>query len=322
MKLAVLVKNRPELLEQIPAGLNFVVRATEEDNRSWSEDTLAAMADVDALLPVSEPVDEILLAAAKRVRIVQRPAVGYESVDLEATRRRGIPCCNVAGVNKESVAEWCLAAMLGLAKQLREGVHRTRAADWIGARIVTERAFELYGKTLGIVGLGHSGSTLAHSGRAFGMRIVYNDIRSIDADVLADLDATFLEKDALFAQADVVSVNTPLDADTHGMVNAALLARMKPSALLIVSARGNLVDETALAQALHEGRIAGAGLDVFSTEPVPPDNPLLGAPNTILTAHVAGPTPEAAKRTWKLAIENVRRVVELGERPLWIVNGV
>jgi len=321
LKVALLTQARPETLARMPADLPHVVIHAGPDGR-YSAEALAQVADVDAFLVAAEPVHDQLLDAAPRVKIVQRMGVGYNTLDLEACRKRGIPCCNVAGVNKEAVAEHGMTLMAALAKNLREAEALTRKGDWAGARLLTKRSFELNGKTLGIVGLGDTGSNLGRRAKAFNMKIVYNDIREIDPRIVEELEATFLEKDDLFRTADIVSINTDLNEQSEGMVDARRLALMKPSALLICCARGHIVDEAALAAALNEDRLAGAGIDVFSAEPVVPDNPLLKAKNCLLTSHIAGVNPESGARSIRLSIENVRAVVERGAKPQWVVNGV
>jgi phosphoglycerate dehydrogenase-like enzyme len=321
VKLALLTKARPELLARIPADLNPVVAAAGPDGR-YSAPDLAKMADVDAFLVAAEPVHDQLLDAAPRLKIVQRMGVGYNTLDLEACAKRGIPCCNVAGVNKEAVAEHGMTLIAALAKNLREAEALTRAGDWPAARVLTKRSFELNGKTLGIVGLGDTGSNLARRAKAFNMTIVYNDIRTIDRNLLVELEATFLEKDELFRTADVVSINTDLNDQSRGMVDARRIGLMKPGALLVCCARGHIVDEQALADALNAGRLAGAGIDVYTEEPLLKENPLLKARNCLLTAHVAGVTPESGARSLTRSLENIRAVIERGQKPQWVVNGV
>jgi phosphoglycerate dehydrogenase-like enzyme len=321
VKIAYLTQARPETLARIPADIPHVVIHAGPDG-SYAPEALARLADADALMVSAEPVTEALLAAAPRLRIVQRMGVGYNTLDLEAAARRGIPCCNVAGVNKEAVAEHGMALILALTKRLREADTLTRAGSWTEARRLTKRTFELKGKTLGIVGLGDTGASLARRARAFEMRIVYNDIREIDPAVVEALGARFLEKDALFRTADIVSINVDLNPTSRGMVDARRLALMRPEALLVCCARGHIIDEAALREALDAERLAGAGIDVFTTEPVPADNPLVGARNILLTSHVAGVNPEAGARAFARALDNVRAVVERGEKPRWVVNGV
>ncbi len=321
MKIAYLSKARPELLNRIDKSIPHVVVEAGADGR-YSAEALAKVADVDAFVVAAEPVHDQILNAAKQLKIVQRLGVGYDSLDLEAAKKRGIPCCNVAGVNKEAVAEHTMGLILALAKNLREADRLTREANWGEARLLTKRSFELKGKTLGIVGFGAIGTNLARRARAFEMPIVYNDIRPIDPQEIEATGARFMEKPELFRTADIVSIHTTLNPTTRGVVDAKLLALMKPSALLVCAARGGIVDEAALRDALNSGQIAGAGMDVFTVEPILPDNPLLQAKNLLMTSHLAGLSIESGKRSMTRALENVRRVVERGEKPEWIVNGM
>ena len=321
MKIAFLTKARPELFERIPEGLPYVVVAAGPDGR-YSEEELAKVADVEAFMVSAEPIHDQLLDAAPKLKIVQRMGVGYNTLDLEAASKRGIPCCNVAGVNKEAVAEHGMALILALVKSLREAEGLTRSQDWKGARMLTTRNIEIYGKTLGIIGFGDTGTSLGRRAHGFGMKIVYNDIREINPASMEGLDAVFMEKDDLFAAADIVSINTDLNETSQGMVDVRRLGLMKPSAYLVCCARGHIIDEAALRDALDSERIAGAGIDVFSEEPVPEGNPLLGAKNIILTAHVAGVNPETGERSFNQALDNARGVVERGEKPRWVLNGV
>jgi phosphoglycerate dehydrogenase-like enzyme len=321
VKIAYLVRGRPDLPDMIPPDVDYVVLEAGKGG-VWSPEALEKVADVDAFVVSMEPVNEQILAHAGRLKIVQRLGVGYETLDLEAAARRGIPCCNVEGVNKEAVAEHGMALILALTKRLLEADRLTRELRWSEARLLTKQTFELNGKTLGVVGLGNTGSSLAKRARAFDMRIVYNDIRPIDPEILETTGAHFLEKEALYKTADIISVNTDLNDSTRNLIDAGALSLMKPGALFVCCARGGVVDEPALRAALDEGRLAGAGIDVFTTEPITPDNPLLGARNLILTSHVAGITEETTRRTFAWAHDNVRAVVERAEKPRWVRNGV
>lgn len=321
MKIAYLMKMRPEARAFIPADVEPIVIHTDADGR-YREDELAALSGVEALVVSMEPANAQIMDACPGLRIIQRTGVGYETLDLEEAARRGIPCCNTPGVNREAVAEHAMALLLSLAKRLRESERQLRALDWVGSRRETNHAFELKGKTLGIVGLGNSGSSLAMRARAFEMQLLYTDIREIDAAVVEAAGAREMPLAELLAAADVVSINTNLNPTSRNLIDAAALATMKPGALLICCARGGVLDEAAVAAALHEGRLAAAGIDVFADEPLLPDNPLLNTPNTLLTPHVAGSTAETTARIYAWAHENVRRVLLRGERPRWVLNGV
>jgi len=321
MKIAYLAKVRPDLKARIPKDVDGVI--LEADAKGvYSPDALKQVADVDAFVVSMEPVNEQLLGAAKKLKIVQRLGVGYETLDLKAAAKRGIPCCNIEGVNREAVAEHGAALIIALTKHLLEADELTRNGKWGESRLLTKTTFELNGKTMGIIGLGNTGSSLARRCKALGMRIVYNDIRDIDPAVVKELDATFLPKEEIYRQSDVISVNTDLNDQSRNMINAETLSMMKPTALFVCCARGGIVDEPALRDALNAGRIAGAGIDVFDPEPIRKDNPLFKAKNTILTSHVAGVTEETTPRIFDWAHENVRRVVLHGEKPRWVRNGV
>jgi len=321
VKIAYLLRIRPDLEKSVPADVEGVwIQAGA--GGLYSDKDLQAVRDADAFVIGMEPVTEQLLAAAPKLKIVQRLGVGYETLDLQACARRNIPACNIEGVNKEAVAEHAMALMLALAKMLFEENAAVQSADWLAARKLTMETFELKGKTLGIVGFGNTGSSLAKRAHAFEMNLLYNDVLPVNADLAASLGARAVDKDTLYAQSDFVSICTDLNDTTRRMIDAKVLGQMRPQARLICCARGGIVDESALADALRAGRIAAAAIDVFETEPIAPDNPLIGLPNCILTGHVAGVTSDTTARTWEWAHENVRAVVQRGERPRWIRNGL
>ncbi len=321
MKLAYFMRDEADIARLAPNDATWFKVSARADG-TYDPSDLAKLSPVEAILVWSEPITQAVIAAAPRLRIVQRFGAGYDVLAsvLDLTRERGIWCCNVEGVNKVPVAEHGMLLMLALAHRLDEMQVATRAARWPRQLRPDIPAFELDGKTLGIVGLGNTGVELARRARAFGMHIVYNDIRPIDAATVAALDARFLEKDALFREADVISINTDLNASSRTMIDARALGLMKPSALLICCARGGIIDEQALREALDSGRIAGAGLDVYSPEPIRADNPLIDARNCVLTPHVAGVVRESLQRSYDWAHENVRGVLERGATPRWIVN--
>ena len=322
MKIAYLMKDRPDYFHRLDQSAGHVIIGAEPD-KSYSLEELAKVADADAIIVSGQQVTEQLLAACTKLKIIQRTGVGYENLDLEAAAKRGIPCCNIPGVNKESVAEHGMLPILALARKFVEAQQLTREARWLEAKEINQsHAFELKGKTLGIVGLGDTGSNLGKRARAFDTKIVYNDIRDIEPEIVESLGARFMEKDELYATADIISINTTYNPTTEGLIGARELALMKPGAVLICCARGGIVDEAALADALNGDRLAAAGMDVFSSEPILEDNPLLNAKNIDLTSHIAGVTEDVINRSFDWAHENVRNVVEKGEKPRWVVNGV
>lgn len=250
------------------------------------------------------------MAALPELRYIGVLATGYNVVDVAAARGRGIVVTNVPAYSTPSVAQHVFALLLELtrgtgrhAALVRQGRWNT-APDfcfWEGDQV------ELAGLTLGVVGFGAIGQAVARIARAFEMRVLVQTRRPAPG---AWPEVTFVERPALFAQADVVSLHCPLTEETRGVINAATLAAMKPGAYLINTGRGPLVDETALAAALHAGQIAGAGLDVLSQEPPQADNPLLLAPNCVITPHLAWATKAARQRLLDVAVDNVRAFVE------------
>ena len=321
MKIAYLLQVRPDLEDMIPEDVDPVFMHVDE-NGLYRDEDLAQLTDADAFVIAMEPVNEQILAAAPNLKIVQRLGVGYETLDLKATARLGIPACNIDGVNKEAVAEHVLTLILSLSKQILAANQFTQSADWAAARQLTRRTFEIKDKVLGIIGMGNTGLALARRAHAFEMELIYNDVREIDATSLEGLNIKSVDKKTLLETADIVSINADLNKSSRAMIDAAAIARLQPHALFVCCARGGIVDEAALASALHDGRIAGAGVDVFETEPLMPDNPLIGAPNCLLTSHVAGVASDTTQRIWDWAHDNVRAVVQRGERARWILNGV
>ena len=275
--------------------------------RTPDAETVARASDADVVVTNKTPLDRGTIAALPNLRAIALLSTGTNVADLVAARERGIPVMNVPEYSTPDVAQATFALLLELtnrtghhARLVREG-RWTRCADfcfWEGDLV------EIAGLTLGIVGYGKIGRAVASVGRAFGMRVVASG-RGPGANT-ADDGTPLLPIDDLFAASDVVTLHCPLTPESSKLVNAARLARMKPTAYLINTARGGLVDEQALADAVRDGRIAGAGLDVLSTEPPSADNPLLTAPNCIITPHVAWATRKARERLIHEVAENIR----------------
>jgi D-3-phosphoglycerate dehydrogenase len=322
MKIGYLIKVRPDLEDIVPEDVEEYVQVSVGENGLYSDEDLEKVKDVDAFIIGMEPVNEQILSAATNVKIAQRLGVGYETFDLKATAERQIPACNIEGVNKEAVAEHNMALMLALSKKLPQASALTESADWPAARTLSDGAFELKGLTLGIVGFGDTGSSLAKRARPFEMDIIYSEIREVNEGVASQLGAKRVSHEELFKTSDIVCICTNLNDTSRNLVNGEALALMNSRTTLICCARGGILDEAAVASALKSGQILQAGIDVFETEPIEPDNPLIGIDNCILTSHVAGVTKPTSARIWEWAHENVRAVVVKGERPRWIRNGV
>ncbi|MBC7231114.1 MAG: hydroxyacid dehydrogenase [Actinobacteria bacterium] len=267
------------------------------------------------------PVDARTAEAARGCRLIQQPSIGYQHIDLEATRQAGIPVANVGAANAVGVAEQAMMFMLCLLKRALYFHAKTARGEWGQPDIFTLGMYELHGKTLGIVGMGHIGREVAARARAFGCRIVYHDLVPLSPEEERELGVEGMELEELLRVSDIVSLHVPLTPQTRHMIDAERLSLMKPEAHLLNLARGEVVDEEALAAALAEGRLAGAGIDVFAREPVDPANPLLSSDRVILSPHIAGGTNESRVRMLQVTMENIARVLS-GEKPLYVVNGV
>jgi D-3-phosphoglycerate dehydrogenase len=230
---------------------------------------------------------------------------GTDNVDVDACLERGISVTNTPGVNANSVAEHTLALMLAVTRQIPAMDRGVRAGQWPRALLV-----QLEGKTLGVIGLGAIGRRVAALATAFGMRILATSWGPDDGRA-ATVGAKHVTLETLLGESDIVSVHMRLSADTNGILNRERLALMKPSSFLINTARGALVDREALIDALREGRIAGAGLDVFHDEPIGANDPLLSLPNVVMTPHNAGTTQEVIDLGLQRAVENVERFLDL-----------
>ena len=239
-------------------------------------------------------------------------ATGYNVVDVEAATRRGIIVTNVPTYGTDSVAQHATALLLELARQPALHATAVRGGDWTNSVdwcFALTPIAELSGKVLGIVGIGRIGRAFARIGAAMGMTIIAHDEFPPAPEALEGLAVELTDVDELFRRADVISLHCPLTAATERLVNAERLALMKPTALLLNTSRGPLVENQALAAALEAGRIGGAGLDVLDVEPPPADNPLLTAPNCIITPHIAWYAQASRQRLMDIAVENMRAFV-------------
>ncbi len=299
------------------------VSITGYGGRSRAE-LLMAVAEADVIVgdyTGSVVLDEEVLRAARRCVLVQQPSAGFDSIDVAAAAGLGIPVANAGGANTSAVAEHTLMLILACLKKLTLVHEKTMRGEWPQDGIAAGGVFSLWGRTLGIIGMGRIGREVARRARPFGARLVYCSRHRLDPDLERSLEVAWRPLDELIAGSDVITVHTPLTDQTANLISAERIARMKPDAIVINVSRGAIVDEAALARALIEGRIGGAGLDVFAREPIDAANPLLGAPNVILTPHIAGATAEAQAQIVEVTIDNVVRALR-GQEPANIVNGV
>jgi phosphoglycerate dehydrogenase-like enzyme len=293
----------------VPAGFRLLVVSSRD-----REELLHLMPEADFLLVATARVDEELLRAAPRLRLVQHQGVGYDNIDVAACHRAAIPVALTPEGTTIGVAEHTLLLILALFRHLLTVDAAVRRGEW-PVWSMRSRSVELAGKTVGLIGFGRIGREVARRARAFDTTIVYHDSVRASAAVEAELGATFVSRDDLLSQADVVSLHAPLSAETRGMIGERELRQMQPHAVLINTARGALVDERALVRALAAEWIAGAGLDVLAQEPPDADNPLLDCPNVILTPHIAAGTRDAYRTKMQAVFANMQRVAR-GEAPL------
>ncbi len=279
---------------------------------------LAAAARADGLLVLlTDRVDVDLLAAAPRLRGVSTMSVGHDHVDVAACTRRGIPVCHTPDVLTETTADLAFALLMAAARRLYEGQRAVVQGRWPAWSPFFLAGHDVHGQTLGIVGLGRIGQAVARRARGFDMRILYSGRRErLEA---AELGARRVPLQELVAQSDFVVLLAALTEETRHVVDADLLARMKPTAILVNAARGGLVDEAALVRALREGRIAGAALDVFEREPLPVDHPLLDLPNVVAVPHVGSATVATRMAMARLAAQNLADALA-GRRPRYCLN--
>jgi D-3-phosphoglycerate dehydrogenase len=272
--------------------------------------------DIDALIiRANGVVPARLMDAAPRLKVIGRHGVGLEAIDLEAARERGIVICNTPLANVESVAEHAVGLMIAVSKHIVRADRAIREGRWeVRYQYIGQ---ELWGRTLGLVGMGRIGGRVAEiCSQAFSMPIFYYDIVRYE-EAEQRLGAKQLPLHEVLASADCVSVHVPLLPATRGLIGRQQFGMMKKGAIFINTARGPVVDETALLEALTDGHLAGAGLDVYSTEPASPDNPLLSLDKVVLTPHMAAHTDDAL-RAMSLVAEDVLRVLE-GQEPLYRV---
>lgn len=297
--------------EMAPSGFELVIAPAR------SAEYKEAMREAEYLVGfVDMLVDEELYGDAPKLKLVQLLSAGYDKADIAAARRGGVPVANNGGANSVAVSEHAILLMLAVSRQLVRQHTSVAAGRWRGNS--TPRVHELRNRTLGIVGLGTIGKKTARLAAAFGMELTYYDIARLTEDQEDALGVRFRLLRELLRTSDVVTIHTPLNDSTRHMIGEAELALMKPSAILVNTARGPVVDETALHNALTTGVIAGAGLDVFEQEPPQEDNPLFTLENVILTAHLAGPTFESNTARVRNAFDNVQRVAR-GDDPLWVI---
>jgi D-3-phosphoglycerate dehydrogenase len=309
-----------EPIQQI--GMDLLLKrgdvTVEECPPNISEQELVQrVPDVDAILVGSKPITGRIIEAAHQLKVVSRRGVGYDAVDLVALRKRRIPLTIVGSANAVTVAEHTMFFILALAKQGMAYDRATRSGDW-GFRSKLA-GIDLFGKTLLLVGFGRVGRAVASRAAVFGLRVTVYDPVIAAADLRQNHVEPVANLLAGLAECDFVSLHVPLTAETKGLISREALAVMKSSAFIISTCRGGVIDEEELLKSLREGRIRGAGLDVFSQEPIPVTHPLLALANVILSPHSASLTLECARRMDEIAAKNCLDAIDGKLDPAFIV---
>ena len=285
----------------------------------WAPDFPEAMREAEYFMGFSRGgMGKEFYDMAPALRMVQLISAGYDQIDIEAARKAQVPVANNGGSNAIAVSEHALMLILAVLKKLAWLHRNVVSGKWRVGDFANPRLYELHGKTVGIVGLGTIGKKVARRARAFDARVQYYDILRLTEDQEDALGVRFALFRELLQTSDVVTLHVPLTDVTRGMMSAREFAVMKPSAILINTCRGPVVDEVALHTALTTGKIAGAGLDVMVEEPPKSDHPLFALDNVIFTPHMAGPTWENWTRAFRNAFDNIQRVAS-GQPPFWVI---
>jgi len=299
-------------------GEKFEVEYWRDSERPPRAEVLRRVADKDGLICLlTEKIDDELLATAPRLRSVANIAVGFDNIDLEACMRRGVAVSNTPGVLDDTTADFAWTLLMAVARRLIEGDALCRSGQWKGWNLDQLVGADVWGKTLGILGFGRIGRAVARRASGFGMRVIYNDAVRAPSEVESELRAEYMERDAALREADFVSMHVPLLPATRGLIGARELALMKPTAFLINTSRGPVVQEAALIKALEQRQIAGAALDVFEREPQIGHGLL--RPNVVLAPHLASASLETRTRMAMMAVENTIAFFE-GRRPPNLLN--
>lgn len=294
----------------LPDGWTYEIVSSEIEGDAYVAKALEHAPDSDLYLVGLEWIGKELIEPAGKLKLIQRLGAGFDNVDLAAAKACGVPVANIPGANSVAVAEHAVMAMIALLKRLSESDVSMKQGEWKMSELLFKGCFELWKKTVGIVGLGRIGQALARRLIGFEVNVIYHDILDFPPELETELNVKKVPFEELLRESDIVSMHVPLTDVTRDMMGEKQFEMMKSSALFTNSARGDIVDEAALAEALNRGLIGGAAVDVFRDEPPKPDNPLRKADNILLTPHNAGVTREVSLRFLGESFANFRRVAE------------
>ena len=269
------------------------------------EEVIARMPGLDGLLTMlNDKISADLIEAGAHLKVISQMAVGFDNIDVAAATRLGVPVGHTPGVLTETTADFAWALMMAASRRVAEADRQVHAGVWLpwGPDVLT--GYDLYGRTLGIVGMGRIGKAVARRARGFDMRVLYYN-RHRDLEAEKELGVEFSDLDELLARSDFVSLHVFASPETYHLINRERLEKMKPEAVLVNTARGSVVDIDALMWALREGKITAAGLDVFDPEPIPPGHPILSLHNVVITPHIASGGKRAREDSAIMAVENL-----------------
>jgi len=308
---------------KIPASFNveFYLKADEERLAE-----VCADADVILTSSTTPPITAKIISRARALKLIQLTGSGYNTVDLAAADKAGVPVARIPGQNSKSVAQFAFVLMSMLDWGILEADTETKKGHFeeVREKIRKAGAYELEGKVLGILGVGPIGKEMARIGAFFDADLCYFDILRLSPEQEKELKLTYVDFETLLKRSDILTLHIPLTRETRKLIGSKELGWMKPTAILINTSRGGIVDEEALLKALASGRLKGAALDAFEPEPIPPDHPFLSLDGDlqkriILTPHIGGATRQAHSRMYQESIDNIFRVLR-GEQPKYVVN--
>lgn len=279
----------------------------EDDLPAPRAELLHRVAGMDGLLTLltDRVDDELLDAAGPQLKVVSNYAVGFDNIDVAACARRGIPVGNTPGVLTDTTADLAWALLMAAARRIPEGSRYVRDGHWKTWGPLLLLGPDVHGATIGIVGFGRIGQAVARRAQGFGMRILYHDLAELPASVTEPLGATYAPLETVLAESDFVSLHVNLSPETRHLINARTLAAMKPTAVLVNTSRGPVIDQIALADALREGTIWAAALDVTDPEPIPMDDPLVGLDNCLIVPHIASASRATRGKMAAMAAANL-----------------
>ena len=289
-----------------------------DSERPSRDEVLRRVKDKEGLVCLlTEKINDEFLRSAPKLRIASNVAVGYDNIDVDACTKRGVVATNTPGVLDETTADFAWTLLMAVARRVAEGEALARSGNWKGWNLDQLCGADVWGKTLGIVGFGRIGRSVARRASGFQMRVIYTDAVRVSEEVERSLNAEFRDMNSLLGESDFVSLHVPLLPETRGLFDAPKFFRMKPTAFLINTSRGPVIEEAALVAALENSKIAGAALDVFENEPFL--HPGLKRPNVVLTPHIASASIETRTKMAVMAANNIVALFK-GQRPPNILN--